>query len=302
MKLLVQPGDGITSLLRAIDGAKRSVDIMIFRFNRKEIQTALMKAAARGVTVRALIASTNRGGEAVLRELETNLLGAGVTVARTADDLVRYHGKYMIVDRRELFLMAFNLTFQDIERSRSFAVVTTNAKLVGEAIRLFEADTKRQPYHPANPAFLVSPHNARPQLAEFLAGAKKELVIWDPKISDRAMIRVLAQRAKAGVAIRIMGRLTREIQGAEARRLAEPRLHTRTIVRDGKHAFIGSQSLRSLELDSRREVGTIFRNTAICKTLCEVFERDWNTVEAAASAEARPPAARSRRRSQRRWR
>ena len=33
------------------------------------------------------------------------------------------------------------------------------------------------------------------------------------------------------------------------------RLHTRTIIRDGAQAFIGSQSLRGHELDARREVG-----------------------------------------------
>ena len=38
------------------------------------------------------------------------------------------------------------------------------------------------------------------------------------------------------------------------------RLHTRSIVRDGRYAFIGSQSLRQLELDARREVGIIFRD------------------------------------------
>ena len=33
------------------------------------------------------------------------------------------------------------------------------------------------------------------------------------------------------------------------------RLHVRAIVRDRKAAFVGSQSLRKLELDKRREVG-----------------------------------------------
>ena len=41
-------------------------------------------------------------------------------MARTADDLTRYHGKLMIIDRRELYLLAFNLTSADIGRSRSF--------------------------------------------------------------------------------------------------------------------------------------------------------------------------------------
>jgi len=36
------------------------------------------------------------------------MLEDGITVARTANDLARYHDKLMIVDGRELYLMAFN--------------------------------------------------------------------------------------------------------------------------------------------------------------------------------------------------
>ena len=146
MKLLVQPGDGISDLVKGIDRAKKSVEILIFRFDRADIERALENAAKRGVWVHALIAYTNRGGENSLRKLETRLLAAGVTIARTSDDLVRYHGKMMIIDRRILFIFAFNFTKLDIEHSRTFAVITKNSKLVQEAGKLFEADTKRQPY------------------------------------------------------------------------------------------------------------------------------------------------------------
>ena len=83
MKLLVQPGDGITLLLKGIHSAKRTVEIVIFRFNLPELETALKNAAKRGVRVQALIAYTNHGGERNLRKLEMRLLSDGVTVART---------------------------------------------------------------------------------------------------------------------------------------------------------------------------------------------------------------------------
>ena len=47
------------------------------------------------------------------------------------------------------------------------------------------------------------------------------------------------------------------------------------MVRDGSSAFVGSQSLRKLELDNRREVGVIVSDTAIAKRMQEVFESDW---------------------------
>ena len=248
MKLLIQPGDGVAPLVEAINGAKSRVEIAIFRFDRGEIEKALASAAARGVFVHALIAYTNRGGERNLRKLEMRLLEAGITVARTADDLIRYHDKYLIIDRRELFLLSFNFTYLDIDHSRSFGLVTTNPKLVAEAVKLFEADTKRQPYVPGLPAFVVSPLNARKQLAAFLKVAKKELLIYDPEIADPAMLRLMDARAQAGVNIKVIGRVSRGGSGLDVRKLAPMRLHTRTIIRDGSQAFIGSQSLREVEL------------------------------------------------------
>jgi cardiolipin synthase len=279
VKLLIQPGDSITPLVKAINGAQTSVDILIFRFNRGEIEKALIRAVQRGVEVHALIAYTNRGGEKHLRDLELRLLGAGVTVARTADDLVRYHGKMIIIDRSELYLLAFNFTYLDIEHSRSFGVVTRNRKFVQEAVKLFDADMKRQPYTPGLATFVVSPMNARKELTEFIKGAKRQLLIYDPKIADIAIIKLLEERVKAGVEVKIIGELSRKSSQLSARKLSKIRLHARMIVRDGLYAFIGSQSLRTVELDARREIGLIFREVQIADRLVKIFEEDWNSSE-----------------------
>ena len=273
MKLLIQPGDGVERLVKGIRKAKKSVEIMIFRFDRSEIERALIDAVERGLFVHALIAFTNRGGEEHLRKLEMRFLENGITVARTAGDLVRYHGKMLIVDRSELYVLSFNFTQLDIDRSRGFGIITRNPKLVAEAVRLFDADTKRQPFASENARFLVSPANARKELARFIKGAKKELLIYDPRISDRPMLRLLEDRRKAGVEVRVIGSVSgKRLPVCELKRV---RLHTRTIIRDRADAFIGSQSLRQLELDARREIGLIFRDSSSVKQMVRVFEDDW---------------------------
>jgi phosphatidylserine/phosphatidylglycerophosphate/cardiolipin synthase-like enzyme len=285
LKLLIQPGDGVGRLVKGIKKAKKSVEIVIFRFDRDEITRALVDAVERGVFVHALIAFTNRGGEEHLRKLEMRLLERGITVARTAGDLVRYHGKMMLVDRKELYVLAFNLTHLDIDHSRSFGIITRNSKLVKEAGKLFDADTKRQEYVPGHSNFVVSPANSRTELAAFIKGAKKELLIYDPKVSDRAMLRLLEEREGAGVEIRIIGHVAKS--RFQARDLTRMRLHTRTMLRDGKHIFVGSQSLRQLELDARREIGIIFCDASVQKAIVRVFEEDWAASEPAESADAR---------------
>ena len=92
-----------------------------------------------------------------------------MTVTRTADDLPRYHGKMTIIDD-ELFVLGFNFTRQDIERSRSFGLITRDKKLVKEAAALFEADATRQPYTPRHDRFVVSPDTSR----ERLGGADRQ--------------------------------------------------------------------------------------------------------------------------------
>ena len=322
MKLIIQPADGIAPIVKAIHKAKKNIDIVIFRFDRGEVEEALKKAITRGVKVRALIAHTNKGGDKTLRKLELRLLECGATVARTADDLARYHGKMMVVDNAELHVYGFNYTKLDIDKSRSFGIVTRDKKMVAEAHRLFEADTLRQDYAPAHPRLVVSPENSRAALhvygfnytrldidksrsfgivtrdrktvaealrlfeadalrqaydpdpsrlvvspetsrallTKFVKGARKQLLIYDGQVSDNAIQKVLADRAGDGVEIRILGSIEKDIKGVKARRLGPMRLHVRAIIRDGSEAFIGSQSLRKLELDGRREVGVIVRD------------------------------------------
>lgn len=279
MKLIVQPRDGASPLLTAIKKAKKTVEIAIFRFDRTDIEAELKAAAKRGVKVTALIAYVNRGGEKHLRALEMRFLEAGIIVARTADDLIRYHDKLVIIDRKTLYLLSFNFTHLDIDHSRGFGLITRNSKTVQESVRLFEADSTRRSYTAGLDTFVVSPANSRKVLAQFLRRAKKQLLIYDPEISDKEMMKILQERAKAGVEVRIIGHAAKRLN-LKVAKLTKIRLHTRTILSDGTKAFIGSQSLRPAELDSRREVGLIIRDGKILKQLMDCFESDWDSTDA----------------------
>lgn len=283
MKLITQPADGLAPVVRAVRKAKKAIDIAIFRFDLTELEEALGAAVDRGVAVRALIAHTNRGGDKTLRKLEMRLLQAGVRVARTADDLPRYHGKFMIADDM-LYVFGFNYTKLDIAKSRSFGLITRDKKVVREAAMLFEADSTRQPFVPSHARLVVSPETSRARLSAFIKAAKKQLLIYDEKVSDNAIQKLLQERANAGVEIRILGKLEKSLDGIERRKLAKYRLHVRAIIRDGSAVFVGSQSLRKLELDGRREVGLILANTGIAKKMVSVFEADWDASAAGKSA------------------
>jgi cardiolipin synthase A/B len=275
MKLIVQPDHGIQPVLRAVKRARESIDIAIFRCEIRALERELAAAVARGVAVRALVAHTNRGGDVALRGLELRLLAGGITVTRTDSDLVRYHGKLLMIDRVCLYVLGFNFTSGDL-KSRSFGVRTKNPGILRDVLALFEADRRRSEFRPTAPDLVVSPQNARQRLTRFLRKTRVSLEIYDPGVTDDAMIRLMKELGTKGVRIRILGKLEKKWQGDPFDARPFPgRLHVRAIVRDGRRAFVGSQSLRKLELDERREVGLIVRAAPIVKEIQRIFEEDW---------------------------
>ena len=276
MKLITQPEDGLAPLLTAITRATRTLDVVIFRIDLIEVEDALAAAVTRGVVVRALIAHTNKGGAQQLRKLEQRMLERGVTVCRTDDAMVRYHGKVMIVDGRAAHVLGFNFTSADLE-SRSFGVVVKSRRIVKELAKLFESDANRTDFTPRAKDLIISPENARSRLQAFLQKARVSLDIYDPQVSDDEALTLLAKKAARGVRIRILGSLEKKWakSGFSARAYPGKRLHVRAIVRDGRRLFIGSQSLRKLELDHRREVGVIIRDRKVVKRVERIFKGEW---------------------------
>jgi phosphatidylserine/phosphatidylglycerophosphate/cardiolipin synthase-like enzyme len=148
---------------------------------------------------------------------------------------------------------------------------------VKEALRLFESDANRTTFVPRESDLVISPQNARQRLERFLRRARVSLDIYDPQVSDDRMLQLLARKAARGVRIRILGKLESKWSkaGFDARAFPGKRLHVRAIVRDGRRAFVGSQSLRKLELDGRREVGLIIRDRDVVRGIERTFNRDW---------------------------
>ena len=190
--------------------------------------------------MRTLIAHTARGGEKALRKLEQRLLEIGATVSRSADDLVKYHGKIMIVDREKLFVLGYNLTRIDIDRSRSLGIATKKPDLVLEALKLFEADFDRNPYGGNARDFLVSPQNARERLDRVPQGrADASCSIYGAGDGQRDHPRCWRSASARASSVRIIGKVERG-HDLTAEKYPGARLHVRAIVRDRRRAFVGS--------------------------------------------------------------
>jgi cardiolipin synthase len=105
------------------------------------------------------------------------------------------------------------------------------------------------------------------------------------KVSDRQMLKLLQDRVKAGVDVRIIGKVGKRGMGLTYEKMPGMRLHLRAMLRDGQEMFLGSMGLRALELDKRREVGIIVKERTAAKQFREIFEEDWAKTEVARKTE-----------------
>ena len=104
------------------------------------------------------------------------------------------------------------------------------------------------------------------------------------KISDPEFVKLLNDKISQGLDVRVIGQGSVRGRSLPVRALPT-RLHARAILRDGTSAFVGSQSLRKLELEVRREIGIIFRDKQVLKKMTSVFDADWRKAAPAPVAD-----------------
>ena len=276
MKLIVQPDAGVAPIVTAIKQAKKSIDILIFRLDRGEIAHALEAAVARGVRVRALTAHTNRGGTKSLRKLEMQLLDGRrhrVAHRRRSGPLPRQDDDRRRQDRCTSTASTSPASTSPRAAASASSPRTTSSSRSDQAVRW--PTSTASPTRPATSASSSARRTRASGSARFIKGARKQLLIYDPQVSDDAMLRLIA-RADQGRRRRADHRQGRgEVERSDGEKYPGRRLHVRAIIRDGERAFVGSQSLRRLELDKRREVGVIVTDEAVVKQMQDVFEKDW---------------------------
>lgn len=281
ISLIVQPGDSFFPIVRAVDRAERSINLTVFRMDDPIIQRALIEARQRGVRIRVLISSSARGWEEQNRKLLKDANEAGISTREPAGDSkrARYHYKTMTVDDAEALVFTFNPTRENLHYARDFGVEVYDPAIAAEINRLFDADWDDRPFEPDRDSpLLVSPFNSRAKMKTLLQTAMDSIDIADAKVEDPAIIRLLVEKARSGVLVRVLGdaehrvRLPPEIEFRAAPRY---KLHAKCTIVDGATAVIGSMNLRTESLDRRRELSISVDDAEVLRRLNAVFENDW---------------------------
>jgi cardiolipin synthase len=290
ISLIVQPGDSFFPIVEAVDAAKRSINITIFRMDDPVIQQSLLEAAQRGVRVRALVAANPRGWEKRNRKLLKELKKSGIETKQPSGDSpkTRYHYKILTIDGQSSLILTFNPTRENLHYTRDYGVVLRDPAVTAELERLFEADWNDDEFTPdMSSPLVISPYNSRSKVTELIESAEQSIHISDAKLRDYQILRLLMAKATSGVDVRILGKdryYADVFSLLKFRQITRFKLHAKSIVVDRSRVFIGSMNLRYENLEKRREVGIIVDEPSVVSRMAEIFESDWEQKQRASAA------------------
>lgn len=121
-------------ILNLINNAKESIDVEMYVFSSRDLQQALINARNRGVKIRVILEQEILSNE----ESFYNLISNDIDVKWAPRKFSRTHSKFMIIDRKLVFVGSTNFSYSAVTSNREAAVVTSCS--VFEFNSIFESD------------------------------------------------------------------------------------------------------------------------------------------------------------------
>lgn len=288
VELLIGPTGLEGKLTSLVDGAEKSLDILMYELYVPGLVEALVRAHERGVRVRIVL----DGKQTENRSSRAKLEGAGIEVHSALDSYPHFHSKVAIVDGARALVMSANMNGFSMSSERNYGVIVEDADDVGDLAAIFENDfaggAAQLPLECTR--LVVSPINARPRLLELMQSAQSRLDFAVMYISDREVLSAIEAQKRAGTKVRVLlaapewmaanrdtgTRLAKA--GIEVRYFRKYELHAKLVVTD-RAAFIGSENFSFGSLDSNREVGVFLTNAEPLDRVRSQFDADWAAGE-----------------------
>jgi phosphatidylserine/phosphatidylglycerophosphate/cardiolipin synthase-like enzyme len=169
--LIVEPDDGIAPIVAMMHNATRSIDLTIYELNDHAIESALIAAVRRGVTVRVLLSAGYDGAKAASANQTAYdaLHAGGVPVHWGPGYFALVHQKSIVVDGDTALIMSFNLAEQYYATGRDFGIVDRDANDVTAIETTFINDWNGNPASAPAANDLVWSPGARTTLIALIA-------------------------------------------------------------------------------------------------------------------------------------
>ncbi len=288
LSLVVEPKEGVAPVLALINGATKSVDLVMYDLEDPQVEQALAAAEARGVAVRALLNQGYYGSQSKANKAAYVYFTAHQVPAHWAPAYFSLtHQKTVVVDGDEAFIMSFNLAPKYYVTSRDFGVLDKKPKDVAAIEATFESDWQGSNLAPSNGDDLVWSPGASGQLLSLIKGARKSLRVYNEEMASSAITGALLSAAASGVKVEIVMTASGQwvnafkelaAEGAQIHLFAPKApiyIHAKMIIADDTTAFMGSENFSGSSLNEGRELGIITSATNIVGPLMTIFDADF---------------------------
>lgn len=309
--LFVEPDAGRGPILAAIAAARREIRLGICNLSDPIVGDALAAAAARGVSVRVIIDRADYLAKPPEQAEAASLIARGVQVHLSNPVFPQSFEKYLIIDRRAVMIMTLCIVTPTFEDTRDYGLTVADRRIIAEVGSVFETDwafsappgAPTPPYNPTPPLrvpeLIWGPTDATAKLSRLIQSARRTLDVTTELVSDPYLEGQLIAAASRGVRVRLiapdvarnnasnldqiaflnaLGVSARVTVGQYPPPGAMPYMHAKTMVVDGRAAYLGSIDLDTTVASQDRELGIVVHRPALVRRLAAQFARDWTRV------------------------
>lgn len=302
LSLITEPDDGIAPVLGMIDGAKTSLDLVMYELDDARVESALASDEAHGVAVRVILGAGYDGatstGPAALNAKAYDFLSVhGVPVHWSPAYFSLTHEKSLVADGDRALIMTFNLVSKYYPTGRDFGVMDSDIHDVAAMEDTFNGDWRGSVPLGGNNGEagndLVWSPGSKLALIDLIDGAERSLYIYNEEMADGDVTKALIDAARRGVAVYVVMTGASEWRwqfaelataGVHVRTYADTDdaplyIHAKMIVADGgtsaARAFVGSENFSEASLNENRELGIVTGDRAFIAGLAKTFASDW---------------------------
>jgi cardiolipin synthase A/B len=311
--LFIEPQAGRAPILQAINSARSEIRLGICNLSDAQIGDALAAAVARGVTVSVIVDQADYKQKPDEQAELATLVAEGVSVHWSNPVFPQSFEKELVIDQRQVLIMTMCLIPTTFEDTRDYGLVLSNPGIVHEVTSVFDTDwaysaplEEAAPTYNPTPALhapnlIWGPTDATAKLSQLIQSAHRSISVTSELLGDPYLEGQLIAAARRGVLVRLITPLNPigaptnapdieflTSEGVNVRVTVDqypppgtlPYMHAKTMIVDGRIAYLGSIDLDTTEATQDRELGIEFRLAPLVRQLNAQFRSDWSMAEA----------------------
>jgi phosphatidylserine/phosphatidylglycerophosphate/cardiolipin synthase-like enzyme len=314
--VFVEPDAGPQPLVKALNAAQNTIELSIYQFlsptenaDSNRVLQALAKAQARGIDVSIIMNTFNRDfptqGKQIFQAERSWCYAHQIHCYPSSEAFTWTHNKYLIIDKKKLYLMTMNLSASDFKgHARNFIVEDFNTEDILAAKKLFATDLDNIINHSRNspenlPRYMIyDPMRSLEQIVYFIQTAKSSLDIYAMYFNrsfencPQAIYDAIHAAANRGLEVRILTNASDQTEKVlQQLKNHSPHInialinehdphffmHAKAFIIDDKWVLTGSHNLSYTSLRKNRELSIAFSDPLVVNAFKIQFNKDFES-------------------------